>query len=75
MSANGWDELERFLRTDDLDAGCAETMDVLDVYVEMLLRGESPHEHFPGVAVHLKECDPCADDLEGLLAAVGGGAA
>jgi hypothetical protein len=64
-----WSPLERFLRTDPLDAGCAGTFDLLDLYVEESLAGGDPEERFPGVAIHLRTCDPCLDDYEGLLAA------
>lgn len=69
---NGRASLDRFLRTDPLDAGCAETFDLLDLYVEERLAGRSPEERFPGVAAHLRTCDPCLDDYEGVLAAAGG---
>ena len=29
---NGWPELDRFLRTDPRDVGCAEAMEILHVY-------------------------------------------
>ena len=68
---NGWSSLDRFLRTDPLDAGCAETFDLLDRYVEARLDGRNADERFPGVAAHLRICSPCLDDYKGLLAAVG----
>jgi hypothetical protein len=61
--------LERFLRTDPRDAGCAETMRWLHVYVDALLAGEDPELRYPGLAVHLRQCSPCADERDGLLAA------
>jgi hypothetical protein len=66
-----WSSLERFLRTDPLDAGCAETFDLLDLYVDERLAGGNPEDRFPGVTAHLRICDPCLDDYEGLLAAAG----
>jgi hypothetical protein len=62
--------LERFLRTDPRDAGCDETRRVLHVYADALLAGRPPE--LPGVTVHLEDCPPCADELDGLLAAVSG---
>lgn len=62
--------LDGFLSTDPLDSGCGETLEHLDVYVEMLLAGERPELRFPGVAAHLRDCHPCRQDLEGLLAAI-----
>jgi hypothetical protein len=61
--------LERFLRTDARDAGCAETRRLLHVYVDALLAGDRPDASHPGVAVHLRDCPPCADERDGLLAA------
>ena len=33
---NGWSALDRFLRTDPRDVGCAEAMEMLHVYVELV---------------------------------------
>ena len=62
--------LERFLRTDPNDPGCDETRRWMHVYVEELLQGGRPELRYPGVAAHLDDCHPCADELDGLLAAV-----
>jgi hypothetical protein len=62
--------LERFLRTDPRDAGCDETMRRLHIYVDALLAHDAPERRYPGIAVHLGQCSPCADDLDGLLAAL-----
>ena len=59
--------LSRFLRTDPEDVGCEQTVESLHVYVEQVLAGVEPH---PGIAAHLRACDPCAQDAEGLLAAI-----
>jgi hypothetical protein len=61
--------IERLLHTDPLDGGCAEAMAMLHVYVEALLAGDDVEALFPAVAAHLAACGPCADDLDGLLAA------
>jgi hypothetical protein len=37
---NGRDELDRFLRTDPRDVGCARAMEMLHVYVELVAAGE-----------------------------------
>ena len=62
--------LERFLRTDPRDVGCAETMQAMHVYAEMVIAGQDPEQRYPGVTAHLRACDPCEQDLEGLLAAM-----
>ncbi len=61
--------LEYFLSTDPSDAGCAETMRLLAVYVDAILAGDEPERRFPGVAAHLRACPPCDEDRRGLLAA------
>ena len=67
-----WEQLERFLTTDPQDVGCAEAMDALQVYVELVASGSDPEQRLPGVAAHLRACGPCNEDFEGLLAAVRG---
>jgi hypothetical protein len=62
--------LERFLRTDPLDPGCAETRRLMHVYAEALLAGDDPELRYPGIAAHLRDCPPCDDELDGLIAAV-----
>jgi len=61
--------LENFLDLDPIDAGCGETLQMLDAYVEMLLAGGDAEGRFPGIAAHLRHCHPCRQDLEGLLIA------
>ena len=70
---SSWESLERFLVTDPLDAGCAETFDLLNQYVERELAHRDAAARFPGVAVHLSGCNPCVQDFEGLLAAIAAG--
>lgn len=65
--------LEEFLATNQIDSGCARALELLDVYADQLVAGERPEERFPDLAVHLAACGPCAEDLEGLLAAIRGG--
>jgi hypothetical protein len=67
---NGWSALDRFLRTDPRDVGCAEAMRMLHVYAELIASGAPAEQRYPGIAAHFRACGPCADDFEGLLAAV-----
>jgi hypothetical protein len=62
--------LERLLTTDPEDAGCDETRRVLHIYAEAALTGRAPDLRYPHVGAHLRGCPPCADELQGLLAAV-----
>jgi hypothetical protein len=64
------DALRRFLTTDPVDPGCAKALEMLNAYVDTLLAGGDPEERIPDVAVHLRDCGPCAEDFEGLVAAV-----
>jgi hypothetical protein len=63
-----WSELDAFLETDAADVGCDEAMRILHVYVELIVSGEDAAARYPGVAAHLRQCGPCSDDFEGLLA-------
>jgi hypothetical protein len=67
-----WGSLKRFLRTDPLDAGCAETFELLDRYVERELAFGDAAARYPQIAAHLSACNPCVQDFEGLLAAIRG---
>ena len=61
---------ERLLTLRSGDVGCAETFEQIDRFVDVLLSGGDPHREFQGLVAHLANCPPCAEDFEGLLAAV-----
>ncbi len=65
-----WSELDAFLETDPADVGCDEALRILHVYVDLVASGEDAAARYPGVASHLRQCGPCSDDFEGLLALV-----
>ena len=67
---NGWSALDRFLRTEPHDVGCAEAMELLHVYAELVAAGEPAGQRYPGIAAHLRACGPCGEDFDGLLAAL-----
>ena len=67
---NSWGALERFLRTEPTDAGCAETFELLDRYVERQLAHGDAAVRYPEIATHLSVCNPCVQDFEGLMAAI-----
>ena len=62
--------LARLLALDPADGGCGLAMELLDVYAELLAAGVDAAAAHPAVAAHLAACGPCAEDLEGLLAAL-----
>ncbi len=66
--------LDRFLRTDPRDVGCAEATAILHVYADLVVQAGAgdAQARYPGVAVHLGACGPCGEDFAGLLAAVTG---
>jgi hypothetical protein len=67
---NGRSELDRFLRTAPRDVGCAQAMEMLHVYAELVAAGEPAGQRYPGIAAHLQACGPCGEDFEALLAAL-----
>jgi hypothetical protein len=68
---NGWSAFERFVRTDPSDTGCGPAMEVMDVYAELTVADRpATEERYPGVAAHLRFCDPCRQDLEGLMSLI-----
>jgi len=67
---NGYSALDRFLRTDPRDVGCAQAMEMLHVYAELVAAGEPAGRRYPGIAAHLQACGPCGEEFEGLLAAL-----
>lgn len=64
----GWARIQRFLATDPRDVGCDEAMEVLHIYADLPAGVRA--QRYPGVAAHLCACGPCADDFDGLLAAI-----
>jgi hypothetical protein len=68
----GWQALDQFLRTDPRDVGCEQAMEVLDIYVDAVVKegAAATSRRYPGVAAHLHACGPCGEDFTGLLALV-----
>ena len=68
----GWADLDRFLHTDPADVGCDEALRLLHVYADLAVADPTVAEQrHPGIAAHLRACGPCAEDLTGLLEAIG----
>jgi hypothetical protein len=68
---SGWSRVDAFLRTDPRDVGCSEVMETMHVYADLAAADpDGAAARYPGVAVHLRACGPCATDLEGLLSAI-----
>lgn len=64
----GWAPLDALLDVDDVDAGCAQALQVLAAYAELVISGADVAAAHPAVAAHLRSCGPCHEDLDGLLA-------
>ncbi|MEV4350014.1 hypothetical protein AB0J83_36610 [Actinoplanes sp. NPDC049596] len=66
-----WPVLDRMLRSDPADVGCAEAMAGMDVFAESVAGSPSAAtRRDPGVSAHLTACAACARDLDGLLALI-----
>jgi hypothetical protein len=51
---DGRPELDRFLRTNPSDVGCAQAMDMLHIYAELTAAGAPAEQQYPGIAAHLR---------------------
>ena len=65
---NNWPALDRFLRTDPRDVGCAAAMELLHVYAELMAADAAPA--LSGIAAHLAACGPCSVDFDGRPTAI-----
>lgn len=65
---NGPQELlRRVLGPAGDDAGCEQTLEVLDEYVEHQLAGRPTATLYPDVAGHLAACPDCGQDRDALM--------
>ena len=62
--------LDRLLGTSAHDPGCEATFEVMDQYVDAVLRGGDVRRKYDAVVTHLENCAACREDAEGLLAAI-----
>jgi uncharacterized protein (UPF0335 family) len=53
--------------TDEVELGCDEVFDLLDVYAEAEARGEDVAALLPLVKRHLDKCRDCHEEYEALL--------
>lgn len=60
---------DELLSVEPEDAGCRETFELLDRYVEAELAGQDAARRFPRVAAHLRGCTACHQDYAGLVTA------
>jgi hypothetical protein len=62
--------VKHLLEADSRDPGCEASFELLDQYVDALLRAEKVEVLFPSVVAHLRHCAACREDTEGLLEAL-----
>jgi hypothetical protein len=63
-------DLRRLLGTNREDSGCDEALWVLDRYAEAEVDGRDVEALFPAVAEHLRNCEACMEDHDGLVALI-----
>jgi len=51
---DGWSALDRFLAADPRDVGCAQAMELLHIYAELVAAGAPAERRYPGIAAHLE---------------------
>jgi hypothetical protein len=61
------DRIRSLLGSDERDPGCAAVAEDLETYVEIELTGGDPAAALPGIAIHLRYCDACRTEHDGLL--------
>ena len=64
------DYLEKLLGASEPDPGCDEAGELMDAYCEVVARGEAVSAEFDAFVTHMRNCDACREDMEGLLAAL-----
>ena len=65
---SGWRALDQFLQTDPQAVGCDQAMEILDLYVDAVIRqgADATERRYPGVAAHLapagawRRCGGCS---------------
>ena len=68
---NGYSALDRFLQTDPRDVGCAQAIEILHVYAELVAAGEPADQAVPRAS--RRTCARAALCGEGLRSAAGRG--
>ena len=57
-------------KTDDHEYSCDDAYEVLDIYADLVSRGEDPSQVMPLVKRHLELCDNCREEFEAILVAL-----
>lgn len=59
--------LERLLGPEEPELSCEECFELLDRYVELQLAGADASAEMPLLKTHLKGCEACREEHDGLL--------
>jgi len=62
--------LAKLLGNADPDPGCDHAGEMMDEYVELLLRDEPVPERLAEFVTHIANCTACREDTESLLALI-----
>lgn len=65
-------DLDRLLGSPNTDPGCDEAGELMDVYCELVSRGEPVSDRYAEFLTHMSNCTACREDMEGLLAMLRG---
>lgn len=65
-------DLDRLLGSPNTDPGCDEAGELMDVYCELVSRGEPVSDRYAEFLTHMSNCAACREDMEGLLAILRG---
>lgn len=65
-------DLDRLLGSPNTDPGCDEAGELMDVYCELVSRGEPVSDRYAEFLTHMSNCTACREDMEGLLAILRG---
>jgi hypothetical protein len=61
---------EHLLSTNEIDLGCESGFEMIEQYVDAVLRGDDVALKYPGIVAHMQSCPDCREDIAGLVAAV-----
>lgn len=63
-------DFEKLLGDDGADPGCDAAGEFMDAYCDAVANGGSIPPRFDDFLRHMRNCDACREDTEGLLAAL-----
>lgn len=70
MSGPSREMLAMLQKTEEHECSCDDAYALLDLYAEMVAKGEDPSPLMPLVERHLDMCDTCREEFQALLIAI-----